>query len=207
MNQKFISKSNRVLRKILNSKENLDIIKDFIETFLEIEIQEIKLNPYLEIKSKNLPSEENFGIADVRIKLESEEELNIGIQFIDGYYAQNKMLLYYAQIHANQLEYQDNRKIAKTITFNLLDFNYLKSEQYFNKISIASKAQNTIELYVLELRKYKREEEKKLDSKEAWMIYLCGKKEDEIEKVLKTFDAIRKLDKLLDKYWKEEVME
>ncbi len=207
MNQKFISKSNRVLRKILNSKENLDIIKDFIETFLEIEIQEIKLNPYLEIKSKNLPSEENFGIADVRIKLESEEELNIGIQFIDGYYAQNKMLLYYAQIHANQLEYQDNRKIAKTITFNLLDFNYLKSEQYFNKISIASKAQNTIELYVLELRKYKREEEKKLDSKEAWMTYLCGKKEDEIEKVLKTFDAIRKLDKLLDKYWKEEVME
>ncbi len=207
MNQKFISKSNRVLRKILNSKENLYIIKDFIETFLEIEIREIKLNPYLEIKSKNLPSEENFGIADVRIKLENEEELNIGIQFIDGYFAQNKMLLYYAQIHANQLEYQDDRKIAKTITFNLLDFNYLKSEQYFNKISIASKAQNTIELYVLELPKYKREEEKELDPKEAWMTYLCGKEENEIEKVLKRFDKIRKLDKLLDQYWKDEVME
>lgn len=207
MNRKFISKSNRVLRNVLNSKKNLDIIQDFIETFLKIKIQEIKLNSYLKIRSKYLPKEENFGIADVRIKTSQQEELNIGIQFVDGYYAQNKMLLYYAQIHANQLEYQDNRKIAKTITFNLLDFNYLKSEQYFNKISIASKAQNTIELYVLELRKYKREEEKKLDSKEAWMTYLCGKKEDEIEKVLKTFDAIRKLDKLLDKYWKEEVME
>lgn len=116
MNRKFISKSNRVLRKILNSKENLDVLKDFIEAFLEIQIEEIKLNPYLKVKSNHLPSEENFGIADVRVRLKNQEEFNIGIQFIDGYYAQNKMLLYYAQIHANQLEYQDNRKIARTLS-------------------------------------------------------------------------------------------
>jgi len=73
MNRKFISKSNRVLRRVLNSKENLDILQDFIETFLEIQIEEIKLNPYLKEKSNNLPSEENFGIADVRIKLKNIE--------------------------------------------------------------------------------------------------------------------------------------
>ena len=136
MNQKFISKSNRVLRKVLNSKDNLDIIQDFIETFLEMKIEKIQLNQYLNSKSNYLPLEENFGIADVRIKLETQEELNVGIQFIDGYYAQNKMLLYYAQIHSNQLEYHDNRKLAKTTTINLLDFNYLKSNNYFNKITI-----------------------------------------------------------------------
>ena len=48
MNRKFVSKSNRVLRKVLNSKENLDILQDFIESFLKIDIAEIKLNPYLE---------------------------------------------------------------------------------------------------------------------------------------------------------------
>ena len=69
MNRKFVSKSNRVLRKVLNSKENLDIIQDFIQAFLEIEIKEIKLNPYLETRSKNLPAEENFGIVDVRVIL------------------------------------------------------------------------------------------------------------------------------------------
>lgn len=47
MNRKFISNSNYVLRKVLNSKENLDIIKDFIESFLNIEIQKIELNPIL----------------------------------------------------------------------------------------------------------------------------------------------------------------
>lgn len=207
MNRKFVSKSNRVLRKVLNSKENLDILQDFIETFLKVKIKEIKLNPYLEIKSNNLPSPENFGIADVRIQLENQEELNVGIQFIDGYYAQNKMLLYYAQIHSNQLEYEDNRKFAKTITINLLDFNYLKSNNYFNKIIIPSKTGNEIELYVLELPKFMSSSQKKLDKQEAWMLYLCGEQEKLIVEILQRFDKIRKLNNLLEKYWKNETME
>lgn len=207
MNRKFVSKSNRVLRKVLNSKESLDVLQDFIEAFLEIQIEEIKLNPYLKIKSKNLPSEENFGIADVRIKLKNQEEFNIGIQFIDGYYAQNKMLLYYAQIHSNQLEYGDDREIAKTITINMLDFNYLKSDNYFNKIVIPSKTENTIELYVLELPKFTMNKNNSLNKKEAWMLYLRGEVESEKQKILEKFDKIKKLDRLLEDYWKNEVME
>lgn len=204
MNRKFISKSNRVLRNVLNSKKNLDIIQDFIETFLKIKIQEIKLNSYLKIRSKYLPKEENFGIADVRIKTSQQEELNIGIQFVDGYYAQNKMLLYYAQIHSNQLEYPDNRKLAKTITINLLDFNYLKSEQYFNKIIIPSKAEKQLELYVIELPKFECTQKEVINKQEAWMTYLCGEMQ---EKVLQKFNKIRKLDNLLEEYWKNETMQ
>ncbi len=204
MNRKFISKSNRVLRKVLNSEQNLDIIQDIIETFLKIKIQEIKLNPYLQIKSNYLPSEENFGIADVRIKLQNREELNVGIQFIDGYFAQNKMLLYYAQIHSNQLEYEDNRTIAKTITINILDFNYLKSDQYFNKIVIPSKSEKQIELYVLELPKFNLENNQTIKKYEAWISYLCGNYD---EKILEKFDKIKKLDNLLETYWRNETMD
>ena len=80
-------------------------LKDFIESILDINIKDIYIMPYLEKISKYLPSKENFGIVDVRVKTVNNEELNIGIQTIDGYYVQNKLLLYYAQIHANQLEY------------------------------------------------------------------------------------------------------
>ena len=207
MNKKFISKSNRILRKVLNSKDNLDIIQDFIETFLEIEIKEIKLNPYLKSRENYLPSEENFGIADVRVKLKNNEELNIGIQFIDGYYVQNKMLLYYAQIHSNQLEYKDGRKIAKTITINLLDYDYLKSNDYFNKITIPSKMNNEIELYVIELSKFKIDTYENLDIKEAWMVFLCGIQQKILNKILKKYKKIEKLDNLLEEYWKNEIME
>ena len=172
MNRKFISKSNRILRKVLNSKDNLDIIKDFIESFLHLKIKSIILNPYLKIKSKNLPSEENFGIADVRVKLEDKRELNIGIQIVDGYYIQNKILLYYAQIHANQLYYDDERKFANTITINLVDLNYLNSKDYFNQISIPSKSkENNIELYIIELPKFNYSINIE-DKKTAWMTYL-----------------------------------
>ena len=48
MNRKFISKSNYVLHRVLNSKQGVEILKDFIESILEIEIKVISLNPYLE---------------------------------------------------------------------------------------------------------------------------------------------------------------
>ena len=47
MNQKFVSNSNYVFRRILNSEDCLDILKNLIEAILDINIKEISLNPYL----------------------------------------------------------------------------------------------------------------------------------------------------------------
>ena len=157
MNRKLVSKSNFVLRKVLNTKENIDIIKDFIEAILEIDIEKIKLNEYLRKKEKYLPSEENFGVLDCRIQTKEGENFNIGIQYVDGIYIQTKMLLYYSQIHLNQLDYDDNREFARTITINLLDFNYFETQNYEKKISIETNEKKVkskeIELYVIELPK------------------------------------------------------
>ena len=59
MNRKFISNSNYVFRKILNSEESLSILKNFIEAILNIKIEEIELNPYLIKKEKYLPRRKN----------------------------------------------------------------------------------------------------------------------------------------------------
>ena len=124
MNKKFITNSNYVLRKVLNNEKCLDIIKDFIEAIININIEEIELNTYLKNKEIFLPKEENFGIVDVRVKTDENEEINVGIQFIDGCYVQTKMLMYYAQIHLNQLKHDETREFAKTITINIVDFEY-----------------------------------------------------------------------------------
>ena len=117
------------------------------------------------------------------------------------------MLLYYAQIHSNQLEYKDNRKFVKTVTINLLDFCYLKTKEYCSRVVIPSKTENQIELYVLELPKFQISSNPAANKTEAWMTYLCGKQEEEIKKILRKFDKIRKLDDLLENYWKNERME
>ena len=210
MNRKLVSKSNFVLRKVLNTKENIDIIKDFIEAILEIDIEKIKLNEYLRKKEKYLPSEENFGVLDCRIQTKEGENFNIGIQYVDCIYIQTKMLLYYSQIHLNQLDYHDNREFARTITINLLDFNYFETQNYEKKISIETNEKKVkskeIELYVIELPKVKYSNDK-MNRKKEWIIYLEGSNIEKIEKIKEENKYICELDKQLEKYWENETME
>lgn len=211
MNRKFVSKSNFVLRKVLNTETSLDILKNFIEGILNIKIKDIKLNPYLEKKAKYLPQEDNFGIVDVRIKTSENEEMNIGIQFIDGIYVHTKMLIYYAQIHLNQLEYDEKRELARTITINLLDFIYFPSSKYEQIVKLNKNNRfvknEELELVVIELPKFNEKNILECNTKEEWITYLKGNNNKLIEKIKNQNKYIKNLDYLLEKYWKEEKME
>ena len=209
MNRKLVSHSNYVLRKVLNREEGVDILKDFIEAILDIEIQEIRLNPYLEEESNYLPSEKNFGIADLRVKTQ-DEEMNIGIQFLDGIYIRTKILLYYAQIHLSQLKHNKEREFVKTITINISDFNCFPSSEYDRKIKIASSEGKVkleeIEFRVIELAKFIEKEN--MTKKEEWICYLKGSKSKEtLNKIIKDSTQIKKLDEMIERYWLEEKME
>ena len=163
-------------------------------------------------KEKYLPSEEKFGIADVRIKTQDNEELNIGIQFVDGYFVENKLLLYYLQIHSNQLEYCSKRKFTKTITINLLDFNFFKSENYHKKLFINTNPDSKgksekLEIHVIELPKFNNKKIININRESAWMMYLCGDNKELTSKIINIYEKINKLNDLLNKYWQGEVME
>lgn len=211
MNRKFISKSNYVLRKILNNDSCVGILKNLIQSILNINIKEIELNPYLEKKERYLPKEENFGIADVRIQTEENEEINVGIQFIDGIYIQTKMLMYYAQIHLNQLEYNNKREFCRTITINLLDFKYFSTPEYDKVIKIMSNDANIkleeVEMYVIELPKFTIKNLHNMTEKEEWIAYLKGVDNKTLEKIKDNNKSIMLLDNLVEKYWLEEKME
>ncbi len=206
MNQKLIAKSNFVLSQVLNSEDSLDILQDFIEAILKIKIEEIKLNNH---KGENVVTSKNFGIADVRIKTEDKKEINVGIQIIDGKYIQTKLLLYYAQVHNFQLK--SNGKIAKTITINILNHNCYKTYCYHQKITLKNKEpsfeEEKIELHIIELLKFQPIFLHQLNKEEQWITYLKGQYVEEIERVKRMNYKINKLDKLVDKYWKDEVIE
>lgn len=211
MNRKFVSKSNLVLSKILNSNNCLDILKDFIETILKVKIKNITLNNPKENKYYSSTTYYSMGIVEVRIQTE-DEELNVGIQIIDGNYVQNKMFLYYARVHTNQITYNDNRKIAKTVTINILDFNYFSSYNYHRKISIKTNIIDDnileiMEMHVIELPKFKMLNLSNIKKEEAWIGYFQGQNLKLIQLSKEKFSKISKLDELLEKYWKEEKIE
>ena len=199
MNRKFVAKSNFVLRRVLNSEDNIDILKEFIEVILDIEIESAKINPYLERIKNKLPSEENFGIADLRVQIVGNEELNIGIQIIDGQHILTKMFLYFAQINSYQLEYKDNREFAKTITINILDDIFTKETKYHSRMILKEE-----KMHILELPKFKINKHEEMSLKEAWLNYLKG---ENIEKAIQKSENIKKLDDLLNCYWDNEIME
>jgi predicted transposase/invertase (TIGR01784 family) len=196
---------------VLNTQENVDILKDFIEAILDMKITEIELNPYLYKKELYLPSEENFGIADVRVKTSKNEEINVGIQFIDGIYVQTKMLMYYSQIHLNQLEYDDRREFARTVTINILDFIYFNSLKFDKTIKIGTNEGDInleeIELQIIELPKFSCKNNYELTRKEEWISYFKGCERKILENIKNQNKYIKKLDELLQKYWETEKME
>lgn len=209
MNRKFVAKSNFVLRRVLNTKENIDILEEFIEVILNIEIKEAKINPYLEKMKEHLPAEENFGIVDLRIRTIENEERNVGIQMIDGEHVLTKMLLYYAQIHGNQLEYDEDREIAKTNTINILDFVLNKDLDYHSKMVVAEETMSNmindyLEIHIIQLPKFELQNTENMTLKQAWISYWKG---ENIQEAINKSEKIKKLDKLLEKYWREEVME
>ena len=211
MNRKFISKSNYVLRKVLNQEKSLDIIKDFIEQVLEIKISKIILREYLKECSDYLPKEEDFGMVNVRIIDEKGKEKNVGIQFIDGYYIQSKILLYYAQIHMIQDKYKTNNTVVETTTINILNCEIFKIKELYKPITICGskdkiKDFENVDLHILEIPKFIEKRNIIENKKDAWMAYFAGIDDKMIEEAKEKDNKIEKLDNMLDEYWENEML-
>lgn len=191
-----MSHSNFVLKQVLAKEENIDILKDIIEGILNIKIDKITL----QTKSGEL-FENNMGIANVKVTTKDKEKINVGIQIIDGIYIQHKMILYYAQIHSNQVIYED---ISRTITINIVDDDFFEAKEYY-KISKVSDVNSNIfkkinegELHILQLPKFNVQE---INTKEeAWIQYFKN------GKICGQYSKIQKLDDILNKYWKDEII-
>lgn len=196
LNRKIIADSNRVLRKIFKDEENIDVLKDLIETILNVEIKEINLIKNLHY---SLIYKEVKGIAEVKITTTDEEKILVGMQIIDGFYIQNKMVLYQAQLQLNEEVYKD---VTKTVTINILDDEYFDVTDYKKQIQVktvgAVSSEKFGEIYLIQLKKF---DGKNYDEKEKeWIEYL----KEEIQEPKN--EKIKKLDNLLDDYWKNEVL-
>lgn len=206
INRKLVAKSNYVLREIFQKEDNISFLKDFIESILKIIIKDIYIMPYLERMSKYLPARENFGIVDVRVKTANGDELNIGIQTIDGYYVQNKLLLYYAQIHANQLEYEAITEQAKTITINIVDFDFIKeNNEYHNFIKLRAKDGEFL-MHTIELNKFRNNIEKIQDKQDGWVAYLASDNFLAYD-AIKKYEILERFNEVIENYLLNEKME
>lgn len=211
MNRYFIENSNITLRKILNKEENLDIVQNLIEGILKLKIKKIILRPYLEKRVQYLPKEEKYGVVIVRVIDETEKQYNIGVQFMDGLYLQEKILTFGMSIHVNQTQYDSYNNKVDTLTINFLDFQGFKTESYHKIITFLEgkdyenlKLRDEIKLHAIELPNFYSKNAETLE--DEWLIYIKGEDEKIIDKIKEKNEYIKKLDNILVDYWKKEII-
>ena len=209
LNRYFIENSNITLRKIFNKEENLDIVQNLIEGILNLKIKKIVLRPYLGDRVQYLPKEEKYGIVVVRVIDETDNQYNIGIQFMDGFYLQEKILTFGMSICVNQTQYEDYNNKADTLTINFLNFQGFRTQSYHKIITLLDgndfenlKLRDEIKLHAIELPNFYSKNAETLE--DEWLIYIKGEDIELIDKIKEKNKYSKKLDDILVDYWKKE---
>ena len=145
----------------------------------------------------------------MRIVKDDGEELNVGIQILNGYYIENKIILYYANVHTRQTEYETHNQIKNTWTINILDFNYFDIDKYHNKFVMTENRtsiyNDSCQIHIIELPKFKIKDKNNITKKEAWIAFLKGD-DSFLENKDENFEQIRSFNYILDEYWKSETL-
>ena len=199
MNHSLIKDSNIVLKEIFNSEENLDLLKNFIEIILNIKIKKIIKKNYLKESIQHFYKDSIKEIVNIQVLAETSEIINIGIQIVDGYYAQEKILIYGALMHGMQDSKYGNVMKNRTITINILDIDIFSTLEYHKIINFSDE---NVVFHVIELPKFKKINIE--TDEDALIEYLKGNDKEKIENAMRKSVMVNKFDNVIKQYWKNE---
>ncbi len=147
-----------VFRAFFGDWRNRRLLLHFLNSILDDTLTSVELtDPHLE----PLHRIDKTSAMDIRVRTEECEQINIEMQ-VQGHEAFNeRMLVYWAKMYANQEEvsrpYVDLKKAVQIVIAN---FNFLPKQHYHSKFQLMEPEDGTIfsshaEIHVLELRKLK----------------------------------------------------
>ncbi len=106
-----------VFKKVFAKAGNEEILKDFLESILEIKIQKI------EVKNPELPKDlidKKAGILDIKAELNENQICDIEIQVANEKNIEHRSTYYMSKLIAEQLNKKEEyNKLKKTIVINL----------------------------------------------------------------------------------------
>ena len=126
-------KNDFIFRKLFGESKNKDLLISFLNAVLELDglkkLEDIEVLDGTELKRDSM--EDKLGILDVRARTAQGENINIEVQLINQFNMDKRTLFYWSKMFTEQLkEGQPYKDLKKTITINILDFNYIGAEQY-----------------------------------------------------------------------------
>ena len=172
-----------IFKRVFGKKGNEDILKDLLESILEIQIEEIEVIIGAEIEKENI--EDKLGIIDLKATINKETTVDIEIQVRDYHNMIERSTFYIAGLYHTGLKrgeaYEENNKV---IGINILMFNVFEWKKIHSKGVLKES-----ELKLPKLIENKEEGNKRL---RQWLEFIYNKRKGEIEMAVKENEKIAK---------------
>ena len=197
-------KNDYVFKRIFGHKGNEELTKSLLEEITKTKINKIELAEEVNL-GKNL-MDDKIGILDIKAVIDGKIETDIEMQVAKSKDIIPRMLFYWSKMYTSTINSGEKyEKLRKTIIVLIADFELDELEgieNYYTKWKIkddqGSNAvlTNDLEIYIIELPKYKGTHDNKLD---LWVKFIKDYKEmEEFEmedEVRKAYECLKEISK------------
>lgn len=179
-----------VFKRIFGNEKHPNILISFLNAVMK-PIDPIKL---VQIRNSDIEKEhieDKYSRLDIKAITNNGEHINIEIQVKNEYNMIKRSLYYWSKMFENQIVEGDNYdKLSKTVCINILDFKYLKSDNFHNtyrlkEITTNEELTDTMELHFIEIPKLRKLDntEEISDMLEAWIAFIQSPASAVVEKL------------------------
>lgn len=187
-----------VFKKIFGSEKHPKVLISFLNAV----IKPTDLIKFVEIKNTDIEKEyieDKYSRLDIKAVTNNGEYINIEIQVKNEYNMIKRSLYYWSKMYEGQLtKGQDYDSLSRTICINILDFKYLKNENFHNvyrlkEVNTNEELTDTMELHFIEIPKLRKldDTEDISDMLEAWITFIQNPTSEVIEKLEMSSDEIK----------------
>ena len=202
--------SDYVFKRIFGQEENIEALKDFLESILDEEIIKI------EIENPEIPKnfyDSKYGVLDLKVTLNDKVVVDVEMQVKNEHNLEKRDTYYLSSNYVNELkEGEPYSNCKKSIVINILNFSYYKRNEYHSvsrmifeepkeeeKVEMGYEKEDRymtedLEVHIIELPKFKKKNPKMHTKLEEWLWLFIGSDEkvDEASKKNKEIEKIKK---------------
>ena len=187
-----------VFKKIFGNENNTKVLISFLNAVIKPD----DLIKYVKIKNTDIEKEhidDKYSRLDIKATTDKGENINVEIQVKNEFNMIKRTLYYWNKMYEGQIEQGDNyNKLERTICINILDFKYLKCDNYHSEYRLKETKTNEqltdlMELHFIEIPKLREldENEEVSDMLEAWISFIKNPESRVVDKLEMSVDEIK----------------
>lgn len=186
-----------VFNTLFSKKGNESLLKDFLESILDIKIQKIEIIP--EARLERTSQKNKFGVLDLKATLNDGIVVDIEMQVNDNKDIEKRTVFYAGKLMSEQLELGEKyHKMKDIIMINILDYEFIDLPEYHTEaVTVAKKHRDyemiqSLRYHFIELPKFRRAHPNLNNKLEQWLTFIDGMNKELVQMAIKKNKEIKK---------------